>query len=1277
MRNRKTLFWLFLATAFTLFYFWGQSRYPQLNQKAVMGGRTSLLGISFDVLWEAHREDPIWKQIIAHTLNWYYTNWKGMLFGLIFASLASSILSLIHLRFTRFKMINAILGTFIGAPMGVCVNCATPIGQSTHDRGRNAEFSLALTSSSPTLNLVVLSILFHSFPNYMVATKIFFTVIFLILVIPLIGKLSSSKEQEDLCSLPSGDAGVGPISLLGGLINALVLFLKNGWALGKKVLPFMLLAGLLGSMIIVFVPAQWLTNFEFGLFSLLALCIVGAFLPVPMSFDVILVAALIQAGLHPALGMGLLFTLGIFSIYPFLLFSKTISLKVSTAMMSATIIFGLLAGLTVNYFEQHKYEMAHAILSGGKKLDDLERKQILIKRARENCHKFVDLKNYHKYEDCVEGIVQYHAEVTSDPNFCDNAPTKVSQKRCRQGIKEKLLSEDINLCKSESDPKKCYEFVMFKRLFSDHEYLNWKCENIAEEVVELCQKVIKVVKVVLNGGDEDCYQFSSNPKLQDSCFSQKSFHHTRKTLRPNSLCQNVVDPAEQQNCRLRARIIHSVRLGDLKHCNLLKGAERESCQYLSIKNSIFYKQNFNICKTAKDSKSYKRCEMQLAIFSIYKKLTEDYLAFIFNDFEKMRSVQENEGLNKKEDTYAKNNQEPYRLMSQEKNVILNSRPHAKRSATGKKLFSKLDAHNFGIKREKWNLDSFDRDGTLGSGLAAGDLNNDGLPDLVIGRSTGLGIYYNQGSYQFKKLNLGEKKVNEKFNLDQIYVFMTNIVDLNNDHQLDIVFSSLIGNYFIMNDGKNFKTSKIEMFPETDHYLSLGSTFVDVDKNGFLDVYFGNWSTQLPPEWNSKSRNRLFLNMGNGVFKDTPMPSFYGETWSVLFSDFNHDRNTDLLVANDFATPDNYYLGTKTGQLELLKKGNPYFPFTGDATMSVDTGDINNDLKLDIFTADFGMSIGRDVQYCELWDNKNDKRECEQVMLTLKHLKNYDLSGCKEMEDDYYKRECMLSIIRYMAIQTADTSICHKIPKQFVNYRHTCIQNIARVRKNYLPKEDDLPQKKRNVLFVNQGNGVFKELAHQFGVSDSGWSWTAKFADLDNDGWQDIYVGNGYTIHSNIASSVFYHNQEGKKFVPAQEKFGLTNYFLTRTFIYVDLDGDGDLDIVNNGILGPLNFFINNGQNNTISFSVRDDQKNTSGIGVKLKIFHGKDKAQLREIKNGGGLAAVEPAVAYFGLGEESVVNKIIVEWPDGTDSIFKGTFKANHHYQIERSQRAPNSLSQR
>lgn len=145
--------------------FWTTSRYPDLDDKALMGGAIKLEDpLSFEAAIPITDDLPTVERIGFTTLNWISTNRKGMTFGVLLGAVFLTLLGYINKRSFKGLFSNTLLGASVGMPLGVCVNCAAPIAKGMFAGGARAETTLAAMIASPTLNIVVLTMLFGLFP---------------------------------------------------------------------------------------------------------------------------------------------------------------------------------------------------------------------------------------------------------------------------------------------------------------------------------------------------------------------------------------------------------------------------------------------------------------------------------------------------------------------------------------------------------------------------------------------------------------------------------------------------------------------------------------------------------------------------------------------------------------------------------------------------------------------------------------------------------------------------------------------------------------------------------------------------------------------------------------------------------------------------------------------------------------------------------------------------------------------------------------------------------
>jgi uncharacterized membrane protein YraQ (UPF0718 family) len=357
LNNMRILLVLAVLVA-TATMFWSGSRYPSLNEKAIMGGSAALEDpLSFEASLQTQPGDPLPQRILFSTVNWVETNLEGMTFGLVIGACLLTLIGLISVRGHRNGYVNSALGVLVGTPLGVCVNCAAPVAKGMHDGGARLETTLATMFSSPTLNIVVVSMLLSIFPPYLVVIKLTLTLVFILLLVPWLSRRVFSDERaltydDSLCAIAPAEPSQPDGSLASALFMTGSDLIKNLWYVVSRTVPLMLLAGALGAVAANLLPLQTLVDLEPTVASLVLVALVGIFLPVPVAFDIVVVAVLISTGVPMIYSMTLLFTLGIFSIYPFMIVWRSISAKVAIVLTLVLIAMGIAGGVVADRIHQ-------------------------------------------------------------------------------------------------------------------------------------------------------------------------------------------------------------------------------------------------------------------------------------------------------------------------------------------------------------------------------------------------------------------------------------------------------------------------------------------------------------------------------------------------------------------------------------------------------------------------------------------------------------------------------------------------------------------------------------------------------------------------------------------------------------------------------------------------------------------------------------------------------------------------------------------------------------
>ncbi len=516
----------------------------------------------------------------------------------------------------------------------------------------------------------------------------------------------------------------------------------------------------------------------------------------------------------------------------------------------------------------------------------------------------------------------------------------------------------------------------------------------------------------------------------------------------------------------------------------------------------------------------------------------------------------------------------------------------------------------------------------GGGVAIGDINNDGLPD----------IYFTSNQEQNKLyLNLGDFKfedITDKAQVGGIKPWSTGVtmVDINADGYLDIYVCNsgdINGenkqNELFINNGDLTFTEKAAEYNLADKGFSTHASFFDYDKDGDLDVYILNNSYQAIGSFDLRRNERpnrdllggdKLMENRDGKFVDVSEKagiygSIVGFGLGVTVGDVNNDGWEDIYVSNDFFERDYLYINNRDGTFsETLE--NQMNTISG-ASMGADIADINNDGYVDIFVTDMLPS-----EYERL-----------KTVTTFEDWNKYQL-------------------------------------KVNSGYHH---------------------QFTRNTFQLNNQNNSFSEIGRLSGVEASDWSWGALIFDMDNDGLKDLFIANGiykdltdqdylqYISNEEVIKSLVANNKVDFKrlieIIPSKkiknhayknlgnlefnyyEESGLLTESFSNGAAYGDLDNDGDLDLVVNNLNMKAFVYRNTtaekGKANFIKLVLKGENKNTYAIGTKVVILNYTLSIENQPAR--GFQSSMDPRV-NFGLESNKPVDINII-WPSGKRTVLK------------------------
>ncbi len=525
----------------------------------------------------------------------------------------------------------------------------------------------------------------------------------------------------------------------------------------------------------------------------------------------------------------------------------------------------------------------------------------------------------------------------------------------------------------------------------------------------------------------------------------------------------------------------------------------------------------------------------------------------------------------------------------------------------------------------------------GGGVAIGDINNDGLPDLYFtGTFVSNKLYLNKGNLQFEDIT-------DKAGVGAQQGFKTGVsmVDINHDGWLDIYVCRTSksddgqkNNLLYVNQGDMTFKESAASYGLLDNSNTNHANFFDYDLDGDLDLYLlnhrlnfkeavrmrlqqlpdGNIIRQTDPLSPFES-DRLYRNEGNGSFTDvTETAGLVNSSFAfcATVSDLNGDNYPDVYVTNDYIEPDYVYINNGDGT--FTDRYFEYLHHSSQNSMGCDIADYNNDGLVDIVVLD---------------------------MIT---------------EDPFRYKELMnvMQLERYNALVQ-------------YGYGH---------------------QAGRNMLQLNNGNGTFSEIGQLAGVAATDWSWGALFADFDNDGQKDLYIANGYkhdvtdldymtytrdsieqtggvnptrfpdindflkVIPSIPQRNYLYHNQGDLTFDDVSESWGMPETSFSNGTAYGDLDGDGDIDLVVNNIHDPAFVYENLSQDipgsHFLQVKLKGPEKNPLGVGASVKLNY-DGQIQYLEMSPTRGFFSSSQHLLHFGLGEKTDGVNLTVVWADGKE----------------------------
>jgi enediyne biosynthesis protein E4 len=493
-------------------------------------------------------------------------------------------------------------------------------------------------------------------------------------------------------------------------------------------------------------------------------------------------------------------------------------------------------------------------------------------------------------------------------------------------------------------------------------------------------------------------------------------------------------------------------------------------------------------------------------------------------------------------------------------------------------------------------------GAVGTGVAVGDYDGDGRPDVfVVSKTESCRLFRNLGGWKFEDVT-DKAGVGDKGEAAGIWKQGVTFADVNNDGLLDIYvcrFDAPNLLYINQSNGTFKEEAAARGLAVKD--ASVMGAFCDYDRDGWLDVFLQTNMLDTVAHPNGQ-RNYLFHNNGDGTFTNvTDKAGIGGEAQghSATWWDYDNDGWPDLYVANDFVAPDKLYRNNRDGTfIDVIDRVVPHMPYS---SMGSDLGDVNNDGRIDLFVSEMATTT-----------HQKDQR----TMAASRSLIALDPPENSTAAPQYFRNALFLN---------TDTAYCLEA---------AFLAGLGATDWTWSVRFEDLDNDGRLDLYVT--NGMHRE-SHN--VDLMGRMMRAENA-VEK---ARLERASPVLAEQHLA----FHNKGDLRFEDAGTNWGLNQKGVSYGAAFGDLDGDGDLDLVFANYQGGVTVLRNDSTaGHRVIVALHGVQSNRFGVGATVKIETASG-IQIRQLVLARGYLSSSEPMLHFGCGGDARIARMTVSWPSG------------------------------